>query len=263
MERVIGVFTTNAGQPPLVPQFTRVGFQKLSIPRDILAHILTNRKKLLSNKKKWKVEYCVPGMQNCNRIVESKTAQECHEVSRENYFYLPLSQNTLDDIFQRLLPMAERWIGNKIKLIGAQVYGIRKYTRGATLAQHVDHLRTHVISAILNIKQDVDEDWPLQIYDHDGRLHNIFLKPGEMIWYESAKLVHARAVPLNGSYFENIFVHYMPRAQQWYQSDYNANYARPTKLYTLEDLQEADRRMEEEANINLENSQNINQEFLL
>ena len=125
MEKIIGVLTTNKGQPPLVPQFSKVGFEKMKIPRDIYAHILTNRKKLLSTKKKWKVEYCVPGMQNCNRIVESKNAKECHEVSRENYFYLPLSQNTLDDIFQRLLPIAETWIGNKIKLVGAQVYGIR------------------------------------------------------------------------------------------------------------------------------------------
>ena len=79
--------------------------------------------------------------------------------------------------------------------------------------------------------------------------------------YESAKQVHARAVPLNGSYFENIFVHYMPRAQQWYMSDYNANYAGPTKLYTLEDLQEADKRMEEE--LAMEENQNPNQGVIL
>ena len=30
--------------------------------------------------------------------------------------------------------------------------------------------------------QDVDEDWPLHILDHNGTVHNIFLKPGEMIW---------------------------------------------------------------------------------
>ena len=63
--------------------------------------------------------------------------------------------------------------------------------------------------------------------------------------YESAKQVHARAVPLNGSYFENLFVHYMPRSQDWYKSDYNAHYARPVKYYTLEDLQAADKELEE------------------
>ena len=152
-DRIIGMLGSNAGQPRLVPQFHPVGFQKVKIPKDIYAQILTNRKKLLSNKKKWKIEYCVPGMQNCNRIVESETAQECHEVSKENYFYLGLNQNTLTEVFNKLHPLAEAWIDHKIKLIGTRVYGIRKYTRGAKLAAHVDHLETHVISAILNIKQ--------------------------------------------------------------------------------------------------------------
>ena len=30
--------------------------------------------------------------------------------------------------------------------------------------------------------QDVEEDWPLQIFDHQGQAHEITLKPGEMIW---------------------------------------------------------------------------------
>jgi hypothetical protein len=48
---------------------------------------------------------------------------------------------------------------------------------------HLDHLKSHIISAIMNIKQDVEEDWPLQIFDHQGRPHEILLKPGEMIWW--------------------------------------------------------------------------------
>jgi hypothetical protein len=40
-------------------------------------------------------------------------------------------------------------------------------------------------------------------------------------------------------------VHYMPRSQDWYKSDYNAHYARPVKYYTLEDLQEADKVLDE------------------
>ena len=79
--------------------------------------------------------------------------------------------------------------------------------------------------------------------------------------YESAKQVHARAVPLNGSYFENLFVHYMPSAKQWYMADYNANYVRPAKLFTLQDLQEADRKMEEEAK--LEENKYQSQGFIL
>lgn len=67
--------------------------------------------------------------------------------------------------------------------MGTSIYGIRRYTRGAWLLSHLDHLQSHVISAILNIKQDVEEDWPLQILDHQGKQHEITLKPGEMVWW--------------------------------------------------------------------------------
>ena len=36
---------------------------------------------------------------------------------------------------------------------GTSVYGIRRYTRGAWLVSHLDHMHTHVVSAILNIGQ--------------------------------------------------------------------------------------------------------------
>ena len=57
----------------------------------------------------------------------------------------------------------------------------------------------------------VDSDWPLQIYDNNGTLDEVTLAPGEMVWYESARLVHGRVEKLNGSAFENIFVHFMPK----------------------------------------------------
>ena len=153
VERSISMLANNLEQPRLVPKFHPVGFEKMKIPRAMYAQILTNRKKLLSTGSKWSIEYCVVGMQNCNKVVESENAQECHEVSRENYYYLPLSQNTLKDIFSTLRPLAEEWIQHKISLIGKTVYGLRKYTRGAKLGAHVDHMETHVVSAILNIKQ--------------------------------------------------------------------------------------------------------------
>ena len=94
----------------------------------------------------------------------------------------------------------------------------------------------------------VDEPWPLQILDHDGKHHNIYLKPGEMasllkfyayeqllpfqVWYESASLVHARSKPLNGSAFENLFVHYMPRSKLWYKTDWNVKFGTPDPLIT-------------------------------
>ena len=44
--------------------------------------------------------------------------------------------------------------------------------------------------------------------NHLGEKKKIFLKPGEMLLYESAKMPHGRQFPLNGEFYDNLFVHY-------------------------------------------------------
>ena len=75
------------------------------------------------------------------------------------------------------------------------------YQNGAVLVPHRDREETHIISAIINIDQEVSEDWPLVIEDHFYRKHELTLKPGEVLYYESAKLLHGRPTPLNGKSF--------------------------------------------------------------
>ena len=41
-----------------------------------------------------------------------------------------------------------------------------------------------------------------------GNNVEIFLKSGEMVLYESAVAPHGRQFPLNGDFFDNLFVHY-------------------------------------------------------
>ena len=67
-----------------------------------------------------------------------------------------------------------------------------------------------VASAILNVAQDVDEDWPTEIYDHQGRAHNITLHPGEMLLFESASCIHGHPFPLKGRYYASMFIHFEP-----------------------------------------------------
>jgi hypothetical protein len=57
---------------------------------------------------------------------------------------------------------------------------------------HVDTLATHVVSAIINVDQDVDEPWELLILDHEDNEHSLQMAPGDMLLYESAKLLHGR-----------------------------------------------------------------------
>ena len=90
------------------------------------------------------------------------------------------------------------------------IYGIRRYREGTSLDVHRDKPKTHIISAILNIEQDVVEDWPLEIEDHGYRRHQIVMAPGDMLLYEGGRLPHGRPTPLVGESFCNIFVHFRP-----------------------------------------------------
>ena len=102
----------------------------------------------------------------------------------------------------------EEWYGGK--LIATSIYGVRRYFEGSILRMHVDTIVTHAVSAIINIGQQVDEDWPLVILDHHGREHSIIMEPGDLLLYESAKLVHGRPSLLKGDYYDNLFIHFMP-----------------------------------------------------
>ncbi|MGV6826805.1 MAG: prolyl hydroxylase family protein, partial [bacterium] len=112
------------------------------------------------------------------------------------------------EVASAMKPLIEEWAGTEIVL--SAVYGIRRYHRGTVLTPHRDRIDSHILSAIINVDQQVDQEWPLEIEDNYYRPHKIFLKPGEMILYESARLMHGRATPLNGDYYDNLFVHFRP-----------------------------------------------------
>jgi len=94
-------------------------------------------------------------------------------------------------------------------LILTSLYGIRTYKRGSILAPHVDRLPL-VISVIINVAQEVVEDWPLEIIDHSGRATNVTMKPGDMVLYEGGTVVHGRPYPLHGQRYSNLFLHFEP-----------------------------------------------------
>jgi prolyl 4-hydroxylase len=99
---------------------------------------------------------------------------------------------------------------NGLDLVGSSMYGIRVYKRGNLLLPHVDRLPL-ICSAIINVAQDVEEPWPLEVYDRNGMAVNITMEPGDMVLYESHSLIHGRPFPLKGEYFANIFIHFEPR----------------------------------------------------
>jgi len=89
------------------------------------------------------------------------------------------------------------------------LYGIREYKRGAVLATHVDRLPL-VSSLIIQVEQEVDDEWPIEVYSHQGKAYNVTMKPGEAVLYESHTVLHGRPFPFNGTNYANIFVHFIP-----------------------------------------------------
>ena len=119
-----------------------------------------------------------------------------------------LSTELRSSIHESLQEPLENW--SQIQLEPTFVYGIREYKEGAILVPHRDRDETHIVSAIINIDKEVNEDWPLVIEDHNQKKHEVFLDPGEVLFYESAKLLHGRPYPLKGKSYANIFCHYKP-----------------------------------------------------
>jgi hypothetical protein len=101
----------------------------------------------------------------------------------------------------------EAW--TNVELQPTSMYGIRVYTEGAILSPHVDRLPL-VSSCIINVAQDVDEPWPLEVYDRQGNAVNVTMEPGDMVLYESGSTLHGRPFPLKGRYYANIFIHFEP-----------------------------------------------------
>lgn len=72
----------------------------------------------------------------------------------------------------------EAWTGQS--LVFTSLYGIRVYKEGAVLSPHIDRLPL-VTSCIVNVAQDVDEPWPLEVIDRQGNAVNVTMEPGDMV----------------------------------------------------------------------------------
>jgi hypothetical protein len=58
-----------------------------------------------------------------------------------------------------------------------------------------------VSSCIIQVAQDIDEPWPVEVISHTGVAYNISMVPGDMVLYESHSILHGRPFPLVGRYY--------------------------------------------------------------
>lgn len=135
-------------------------------------------------------------------------------------FFIQIPWHMKDKWQHRLADIVSAWVG--IPVEQTVMYGLRQYESGARLLTHVDRLHTHVVSLIVNVAQgNLNEEWPVEVFDHYGRLHEVVMEPGDVVYYESAKNLHSRNRPLTGenAYYVNLFTHYRPvgEGDEWYK----------------------------------------------
>jgi len=184
----------NLRQPPLMKNYTSAGYAKMSAPAPVTRML----------KEVW----------DARDVDEYQSENWARGTTYVNHwdsptYMIPVPKKVEESIVQYVQPIMERWIGGNTPLVLTSIYGIRVYEEGAILAPHVDRLPL-VTSCILQVAQEVDEDWPLEIIDHSGNAVNITAYPGDMIIYEGHSIIHGRPFPLQGEFYANIFVHFEP-----------------------------------------------------
>lgn len=172
-----------------IAPLTRTGFQKNTIPENLYKTLFNFYRENRDNQ----IGEHIPDFISSDNKTQPSVLIE-------------LTDRLRAETHAALQPVVEAWVGDYLE--PTFVYGIREYLDGAVLKPHRDRTDTHVASVILNIDQDVQQDWPLLIEDHFYRQHEVVLKPGEMILYEGARLKHGRPQPLQGDRFANVFVHF-------------------------------------------------------
>ena len=158
--------------------YTKIGFLKMKAPDAAWKPLKAFYD---ANKDKAKPEVWPRG----NTYVNHWTAPS-YMVSFEDTQLRGSGASLKQKIWDGVKPILEEWTGKVLK--ETSLYGIRLYTNGSILATHYDRLPL-VSSCIINVDQDVNEPWPIEVYDHAGKAHNVTMEPGDMVLYEVFVLV--------------------------------------------------------------------------
>lgn len=191
----------NIRQPQSMINMTKTGYHKVKAP-DTLIKMLTDfweKNKAEKQEEDW----------GDASVYTNHWESPTYMVSVEDQFLEGGGKKLKKAIWDAAVDGIAQWTGGIAKLRPVSLYGIREYTRGAVLSPHVDRVPL-VSSGIVNVAQDVDEPWPLEVYDRHGHAVNITMEPGDMIFYESHSLIHGRPFPLKGKYYANVFIHFEP-----------------------------------------------------
>lgn len=186
-------------QPQSMTNYTKLGFTKIKAPAKVwkLIQEFWQKNKDVRKPEQWGIGNTYTNNWNAPTYM----------VSVEDGALRGGGATLKQHIWDAARDTVQEWTGEQ--LTQCSLYGIRIYTEGSILATHVDRLPL-VSSAIINVAQDLDEPWPLEVYGHDGKATNVTMEPGDMVMYESHSVLHGRPFELKGRYMANIFIHFEP-----------------------------------------------------
>jgi len=189
----------NLRQPQSMVNYTKNGYQKIRTPEKLFRMI---EEFWQANKDYGTEEEWFSGNTYVNHWVNHSLM-----VSVENTKLKGGGNELRDKIWSGAEEVVRNWTDGNLET--SSLYGIRVYKEGAILATHVDRLPL-VSSAIINVDQDVDEPWVLEVIGHDKKAHNVTMVPGDMVLYESHSILHGRPFALKGRFMANLFIHFAP-----------------------------------------------------
>lgn len=152
----------NFYQPISMVNYTDIGYKKIKAPEHVYDLLL---KFWEANKHEEKEEFWGPG-----NVFVNYWASDSKFVNVEDASYKGGGGDLVEELWESSAKTISEWAGQK--LIPSSLYGVRVYKEGAVLSSHVDRLPL-ISSAIINIAQDVEEPWPLEVIGHDGVARNI------------------------------------------------------------------------------------------
>lgn len=78
---------------------------------------------------------------------------------------------------------------------------------------HIVFLPNDFIYVLQLDQVGMDKPWALDYVTHQGKPERVFMKPGDIVLYEGASMLHGRKDALEGDQFTNVFFHF--RSPNW------------------------------------------------
>ena len=188
------VYLRSFKQPLLTESFTPIGYEKKTIPEELLNELL----KFYENNQESREPGCILGDGNKNGgDIECTT--------------IPMALNVKQKLAEYLKPFVTAWCDCDLEM--THVYGLSEFWDNSMMHGMLGKVTDHVISIELVIKKDLRDqpDWELEILDTKGLIQVHHLNVGEMLMYESSSVFIKRPRGFLGRSYVTLGVHFRPK----------------------------------------------------